>query len=260
MRTLGTLGMSVGTSLAFELDGPTIIRTHDALLLNLNTLVRNVIQSIEGDKKYTPTDLENFTLEDIKLIAKYVNQVKGTKAITFTVYKPDYSKLKSSYKYCDLWEPTTPKQLEFDKLLKATLSLLDLRLGNMIKKVKHTVPSFDGKGVVITNHPVDLIGTPVGRLRLLESHTGVLKPFTSWHTKLTNGNNLRNMPLNKLTIQIFGDKSTNFKSQSTKVKSIIENMAEKDRWTSGSSDSRVRRSILNHNVEIDKIFLLKMLD
>lgn len=259
MRTLGTLGISVGTSLAFELDGPKIIKTNDALLFNLNTLIRNAIQSIEGEHKYTAKDIHEFVLEDIKLLAKFIESSRGTKPISLVIYKPDYNALKSSYRHADLWEPTTELQLAYRKLLNDTLFLLDNRLGKSIKTVKHTVPSFDGRGLVLTHHPVDLVGTPVGRLKLLESHTGLIKPFNSWHTKLTNGSKLINMPLNKLTIQIFGDRSTNFKSQKQKIKQIVEDMAEKNKWTSSTSEARVRQSINNHNVEIERHYFLKML-
>lgn len=258
MRTLGTLGMSVGTSLAFEADGTHIVKTHDNIIINLLTLIRNVLQSIEDDNKDIK-ELTAFVLEDIKLISKFVDSNRGAKPVQLIIYNPDYSKLSRTYKYGDLWVPTTVKQKAIanttDKVLKAVLN----RIGKLVKNVNFTVPTFSGKGVVITHHLVDLIDTPSGRLYLLESHTGSLKAFNAWHTKLTNGNKLFNMPLNRLTIQVFGDKSTNFKSQPYRIKQVVEELAARDKWTSNSSDARVRASINKHDVEIEKYHLLKML-
>lgn len=258
MRTLGTLGMSVGTSLAFEVDGIHIVKTHDNVLINLRTLIRNVLQSTE--EPHTDVNkLTSYLLEDIKLVSKFIDHNRGSKPVQLIIYNPDYTKLKSSYKYGDLWVPTTSKQKQTHDITERIVKEVLKRIGRLVTNVNFTVPKFSGKAVVITHHPVDLVDTPNGRLYLLESHTGIVKAFNAWHTKLTNGNKLFNMPLNKLTIQIFGDKSTNFKSQPLRIKQVIEHIAEKDNWTSNSSNARIRASIDKHKVEIERRILLDML-
>jgi len=264
MRALGALGMSVGTSLALELGGDAI-RSADTLLFNLRTLIRNAQAAYEkddagaNDVKQITKDVE----EDLLKLGQYLEQLRKGKPIQMVVYYPSYKGLKSKYKYAELTDfinKGTEKQKAFARLTKEVADALMSKHGKILIATDVGMPDFKGNGIVMTHHVVDLAEAPaIGRLFLLESYTGVLKPFTAWFTKLTGGEELYYMPFNKLTIQIFGDRSTNFKSSSKAIKDLVKKIATEGKWTSATSMSRVRNTINSHENAIDRAGLLMML-
>jgi hypothetical protein len=264
MRALGALGMSVGTSLALELGGDAI-RSADTLLFNLRTLIRNAQAAYEKDDAGSD-DVNTLTKdveEDLVKLGQYLEGLRKGKPIAMVVYYPSYKGLKSRYKYAELTDflnNGTEKQKKFARLTKDVASALMSKHAKILTATDIGMPDFKGNGVVMTHHVVDLAEAPgYGRLFLLESYTGVLKPFTGWYTKLTGGEDLHYMPFNRLTIQIFGDRSTNFKSSSKAIKDLVKKTAIDGKWTSATSLSRVRNTIMNLDNQVDKAGLLMML-
>jgi len=264
MRALGALGMSVGTSLALELGGDAI-RSADTLLFNLRTLIRNAHAAYEkddegaNDAKVLAKDVE----EDLLKLGHYLEQLRKGKPIQMVVYYPSYRGLKSKYKHADLTDfldNGTEKQKKFARLTKDVAEALISKHKKILVETDVGMPDFKGNGIVMTHHVVDLAEAQgYGRLFLLESYTGVLKPFTAWYTKLTGGEELHYMPFNRLTIQIFGDRSTNFKSSTKAIKDLVKKIALDNNWTSATSMSRVRNSINNLDNPVDKAGLLMMI-
>lgn len=262
MRTLGSLGMSVGTSLAFEEMPAGSLNNINSFLVNLRTVIRNAQQAYESSS--TNYNNVKVLIEDVKkdigLLAKYLNGVRGTTPLTLTLYYPKYERMKLIYPFAELWEPRTEKQKNFHGAAEAIAKAILKEYKDLIKIVNVGVPQFGGEGVVLTHHAVDLTETnSIGRLKLLESHTGHLKRYTEWHTKLTGGDELFYIPLNKLTIQVFGDKSTNFRSQSHGIKELVKNIAVNNKWTSATSFSKVRADIRNLPASVDRAGLMKMI-
>jgi hypothetical protein len=260
--------MSVGTSLAFEGEGANGIRSADCVMLNLRTLIRNASQAYEsGDKEATDVDqLVDDVSSDLRLIGTWLEQIRKSKPIQMVVYCPDYSKLKSDFPKADLVDHSessttaTPKQKAYAKLVEKVLEKLLKHYGKLIVETKARLPDFNGKGIVLTHHVVDLTTAKgIGRLWLLESHTGTLKPFTLWYTKLTGGGELHFIPFNRLTIQIFGDKSTNFKASSHGIRELVKKLAQDNHWTSATTMGRIRGTINNLPQGVDKAGLLLML-
>lgn len=261
MRTIGALGISVGTSLAFELSNGEI-RKPDTLLLNLRTIVRNAIDAYEPEDPdgKDATLVARAAKEDLIKLAEYINELKLPKALNFVLFNPSYKSLDKVFPHAKLWEPTTPNQIARAKLFKDVIDILVKELGKTITPTDTKTPDFNGLGMIITHHPVDLVLTKSqSRLILLESYTGAAKPRTLWFTKLTGDVKLFNMPLNKLTIQVFGDKSVNFRSDSTKIKKLVEEIAKKSKWDSGSTEEKVRTSINIHASGFDRTGLLNLM-
>lgn len=258
-RDVGALGMSVGTSLAFEGEYQSEIVTADSLLFNLRTLIRNAYSAFSAA---TPTtkDVIAAVKDDIVKIGKWVEEHRGTRPISMTIYYPSYKGLKREYGKADLWEPTKENQLAYAKLVEEVGKSLCDEYKTLIKQTDCDFPNFSGTGVVMTHHVVDLTMTSaVTRLYLLESHTGKLKPYTEWYTKLTGGNELFYIPFNHLTIQVFGDKSTNFKSSKFALKNMVKQMAQSSKWTSATSYERVKFTVRNMPQSTDKAGLLMLL-
>jgi len=268
MRSTGTLGMSVGTSLAFEGEGANGIRSADTVMFNLRTLIRNAMQSYEtADKEaHDAVQLAEDVSSDLRLIGGWLDQARKHKPIQMVVYCPDYSGLKSDFPKADLVDHSknsknaTEKQKVTAALVNVVVEKLIKQYGKMIVETKAKLPPFNGKGIVLTHHVVDLTtAAGIARLWLLESHTGILKPFTLWYTKLTGGKELHYIPFNRLTIQIFGDKSTNFKASSHGIRELVKKLATDNHWTSATTIGRIRGTINSLPSGVDKAGLLLML-
>lgn len=262
MRALGALNMSVGTSLAFELGGDSV-KSADTLLFNLRTLVRNAMQSYEGDEatNIKPDQLVKDVENDLILISKWVEENRRGKPIQLIVYYPTYKGIKSKFKHADHYVPKEKSKKEEQlKVLGQVAEAVAKKYAKLIVETDVDLPAFTGKGVIMTHHVVDLTTTQsTGRLFLLESHTGVIKDFTQWYTKLTGGEKLNYIPLNHLTIQIFGDNSNHFKSSSHGIKELVKRVAIEAKWTSATTISRVRNTIGNIAQGADKAGLLMMM-
>ena len=262
MRAIGALGMSVGTSLAFEASGGDFVRTADTIMFNLRTLVRNAQQAYEKDdsQQSDTSQLVKDVESDLLLIGKWLEQNRKGRPINMVVYYPSYRGIGSKFKHAILWKPTTEKQKAYAKLIEDVCDDIALKHKAVIQKTDINLPEFKGRGVIMTHHVVDLTTTnSIGRLFLLESHTGAVKPYTQWYTKLTNGTELYYIPFNHLTIQIFGDKSTNFKSSSHGIKELVKRIAKENKWTSATSMARVRGTINNISNAVDRAGLQMML-
>lgn len=246
MRNLGALNMSVGTSLALEKDAFTEVSLASTFLVNLRTLVRNVIGAYSEESEITKENIIRDTKSDLTELAKWLTEASNKRSLRFIVYYPTYKSLPSIYRKADLVTEKTrkPKAQARHQLTEAVCDELYKQFPKQIDRTDTQLPKFDGRGLIITHHVVDLtLTTATTRLKLLESHTGTVKPFTKWYTKLTGGQDLFFMPFNKLTIQIFGDKSTNFYSSSLALKKMVVDLAQSKKWNSGTTYSRVRSDI-----------------
>lgn len=264
MRTTGTLGMSFGTSNAIENgEAASQIRMSDVAMFNIYTLIRNAhdaYETKEEKEKLTADQLVDDVIADLKILGRWMEEARKTKPIQMIVYYPSYFSLKIRFPLADLKEPKGANQERFDKLSKSAAKKLFSQYEKLIQKTDVGMPAFKGKGIVLTHHVVDLVMVDaVARLTLLESYTGKLKPFTQWYTKLTGGEDLYYMPFNKLTIQVFGDRSTDFRSSSAGIKALVKKLALDNGWTSATTMSRVRSNISSLPPGVDKAGLLKML-
>lgn len=261
MRTLGNLGISVGTSLAFEGEFKDVINSYDTILINLRTIVKGVMEAAQDTGEYKSTKLvKQWTIDDINGISKILEENKGYKPINMIVYNPTYSLLKMKFPAGDFWKPKTLKQIEREEMLDQVCSKVSSELKDLVVNNYTSLPEFEGKGMILTSYPVDLLLTESNRrLYLLERYTGVIKPFNMWYTKLTGSKDLENMPFNKLTITVFGDKSTTFKSSKQGLKDQVKELAVLGKWTSFSTLEKVRATINRYAHPIDKPFFLRIL-
>lgn len=264
MRSLGALGMSIGTSLAIEQpESAAQIRASDVIIFNLLTLIRNAHDSYESKEEKAdlkPEQLMEDVINDLKMLSRWLEEIRKTKPLQLVVYYPSYLTMKFRFPLADLAKRETEIQKKFDKLSSKTADLIYGKYKKLIERTDVGMPSFKGKGIVLTHRVVDLaVHDHVARLTLMESYTGKLKPYTQWYTKLTGGKELYFLPFNKLTIQIFGDKSTDFASSSKAIKELVKKLAQEFNWTPATTVSRCRININMLPDGIDKAALLKML-
>lgn len=263
MRSLGGLGMSIGTSAALESTMlASAMSSISSYLINVRTLARNSREAFQEDsEKNDPQRVALGIKDDIEKIATFLNEQHNGKAIEFILYCPSYKGLKSKFPKALLKTPTKEKQVLAAKVEDDAVKKVCEQLGPMIKVTDCELPSFSGNGVILSHHTVDLVlNNSQTRLYLLESYTGTLKPHTKWYTKLTGKDDeLFNLPLNKLTLQVFGDKAVNFLSMDKAKKDLVKSMALQGKWSSASTYSRVRSTIELYAKGADKAGLLLLL-
>jgi len=232
------------------------------LQLNLDTVIRNAYQAYETDDRaqVRAEGLANDVLQDLKGIYDNLALI-GTAGIPeLVVYRGSYKGLANRFKRASLWQPTTELQKAYATLAHATANGVVKAMKGLVKDVDYTVPRSTKRTYVVTHHVVDLL-TPMGygTLYLIESHTGVVKGKGALNTKLTNGASLARMPFNALTLQVFGDNSTNFRSGAFRYKAALLKLAEDHKWTPGATVERVHLGLTGLKDPELKKELLEML-
>lgn len=261
-RTRGTAPISVGTALAIEaLTKAPMYRFH-SFLINLRTIVRNARQAYD---QYIPKHAELFQAckEDIVGMMEFISEMKLRSELDIKLYYPSYKRLPQLFplaKLKNVAKEGTEKQKSIAQLDQGVIDKLLDEFGQSIARVDSVVPVFAGQALILTSHPVDLVTTDsYARLNLLESHTGTIKNYTLFYTKLTGSDKLTNIPMSKLTIQIFGDNSINFYSQPIGVKNELKQLADAAHWSTASTPGMVARSIRSLAPSPEKDILLKMI-
>jgi hypothetical protein len=261
-RTKGTLPISVGTALALEALTQVPMYRYHTFLINLRTIVRNARQAYD---EHTPTvqELYQSSKEDIVGLAEFIVSLQLKTDLDLKFYYPSYKGLPRLFPLAKLKNVElngNDNQKAIARLDNQVIEKLLSDFGKNINTVDSVIPKFAGLGLIITHHPVDLVTTDsYARLNLLESHTGTIKNYTQFYTKLTGSDKLTNIPMNKLTIQIFGDNSTNFYSQSIGVKNEVKQLADVGHWSTASTLNQVARSIRSLDNTPEKQILLKMI-
>lgn len=263
-RTLATLPLSVGTGLAIEALVQTPLFKYTSFLINVKTIIRNAYDAFEKEEGEVLTNDMIFEAckEDIIGIAQVIIKQNLKTRLNMIFYYPSYNGLEAMFPFAKIKNLAigTQKQQHYYRMEKEVGKRLTDFFSDVIVKNNVLLPSFEGDAIVITHHPVDLAtSNSYTRLNLLESHTGTLKRYSEFYTKLTNGKNLFNIPLNKISIQIFGDEGTDFYSMKTTIKNEIKKLAQDAKWTSASTPSFVYRTIRSLPPSPDKEVLLKLI-
>lgn len=243
-RTIGMLPISVGTSLAFEALIANPKNKIDNLMINVDTIFRNAYQAYETKVRNSLTveQLYQDVIQDLGGIFEILSKIGQNRTPNMVAYYCSYAGLAKRFPLAKLWRPETPIQLHYAKLQDAVLKRLLSQLRGHVRLQDHTIPNGFSNTYVLTHHMVDLlVGDGYGEITLLESHTAALKQFNQWNSKLTGGTKaLERIPFNALTLQVFGDNSTNFKMNAFKYKVAVHELAEKYKWTPSTKLERVK--------------------
>lgn len=262
-RELGEFPISYSSSMAILLvadsnaDSPSVKEAKvkpEELWINVGTLFRNLENAIDSSiiGRVTRDMMVEVLIDEITLIVNYLRDLYGNK-LRVVFYQSNYSFLFKKFPRASVKSPSTEKQIAYDGLLKATLKEIEPKIKDLIKEdftigkepyvdyhVLSNLPECGNKTLwVITHHAVDLLGFGRAKeVKLLESNTARLRGKYEWNKKLT-GKNLDQIPFNKLTIQIFGDRGTNFNSMGAKFKKEIFELADKNKWNPSTTTVRI---------------------
>lgn len=272
-REKGTeIPVSIGTALAIEAalgilpdmpeeDAKTpAITKVDALWVNMRTLFRNLIGSLDKDFKDQVTDdlLVLALTNEMQIIESAISHVtKGRCEVTF--YFCDYSAVPRRFPYASIRPREAPAQKRMWSLEQHTMDeLWKSQPHHDFRRYDTDFDQQEKRTLILTNYPVDLLNRyKFKALTLLESHTGVTKSPARWYTKLYDGKDLYNIPFDRMTLQLFGD-SVMFSPQPIKIRRYVKEMATKYKWTSVSTKSLLIQSFKDEKDPVLEGFILKL--
>lgn len=254
-RETGQIPVSIGTSLALEgafgilEDHPNhkpAIGNVDALYVNVRTLIRNIVGSVDSDTAFNlfPEDISTTLINEIQIITSAVSKFTSGK-VEVIPYVCSYVSLKRMHPRALLKTTTTEKQTA--AFLREINTLAEFKAAEKYFEVKEFDIDFDEdnrSALILTNYAFDLLQRYKFRsLSLLESHTGAVKPPPMWYTKLTGGKDLTNIPFDKMTVQFFGDGSNLFSPFPIAMRRKVSGIAVKNKWTPMTTKAYILESI-----------------
>jgi hypothetical protein len=263
-RAISAFAVSVGTSLALEsiFTGPNPcidpereipqqidINKYDEFYINISTLFRNLMGSLNKDDSYKITSdaLRDALIYEMELIDSiFKNEGNSRVKVIFYInnYKDALSILK--HPYASYRIQTTDSQKIYKKFHDETLSKLvkNTQENNNFKIFNSEVkPLIKCKALILSHIAYDLLSHKYfDLLDLIESHTGVLKPKSTWYTKFYNGKELNFIPFNLGFLQIFGD-SFFYKPFDIKIRRTIIEMAKNNGWSQITTMPKIIQNI-----------------
>jgi hypothetical protein len=260
-REVGTLPVSVGTSLAIE----ALTQPHqphfDYLWINVRTLYRNLIESVTTQTRdaASPAIVAEVLLDEISHINTAVQNIFQGR-ITPQLYVSEPQFLVSVLPEAILRSPQTDLQKLNAFLADSALDLIRQQLGKDAIMRFTPVLAGTGRTVLLTHFATDLLGhRNFKELMLLESHTGKIKRYAEFNTKLTDGKTLTNMPFNGFTLCVFGDGNVVMRQMPPKIRKVVLELADKYRWTPITTRDKIRFGIDSIKDEFGKKFLRNVL-
>ncbi|UCR74588.1 hypothetical protein [Serratia phage BUCT660] len=249
-RAVGELPISIGTALALEglekniSAGDSGNQRYGALWINIRTLYRNIYESVENIRRplLTPKAIADTLIEEVQ----YIRRFASGKIDHVQLYHREYADLLRRFPKAYIKVPNTPLQKQYDAFMNKTLDIVIARdVDQSIEWDKGSILRGEPtKALIITHYPVDLLSrTKFTQLRLLESYTAAIKSKSQWNTKLTEGKNLKNMPFNDFTIQVFGDGPTQFLRMPIAIRRAVIDCAIKYKWTPMTTAEKIRQNI-----------------
>jgi hypothetical protein len=252
-REVGQFPLSIATSLALEgalgihpdheaPNGPPPIRSYNRLWVNVATLVRNIYSSLPAETQAGVTDdeLRLALYSDMQAISGVLQDQVGD-SIRPVFYRNTLTSLEKHFPKAHRRQPTTDKQKTFVALREGTLATLDQLLTVEDYRVFDVQIQGEGKALMITHFPVDLLSFyEFDDLALLESHTGLVKKKSDWGSKLYPRD--PKLPFNKFMLQLFGDDGL-FSPHPIKYRKAVLEIAKKERWSPATTYRKIGVSL-----------------
>jgi hypothetical protein len=267
-RETGTIPISIATSLALEgvlgthpdnPKQPSNPKTIQEIWINLRTMARNLYQAMPSDKA-----MELDYQAAVDLLVQEATTIKVAMAQGgFTGKIRYYLAAKDAVKWmfpkANLKEAKTPKQLAYEMFER----FVSIELYQRLKDEKE-VDAFEiemnpkfGEGIValLTHYPYELLWKPrFSRLLLLESHTGKLKAYQTWYTKLTG---LKDgefpMPFTEFTLQVFGD-NVSIASQPLKYREELKTLSKEKKWSGITTQEKLYHDVMSGSKELSNLY------
>lgn len=251
-RELGQAGVSMGSSLAIESlfgiypeaeQSPPPIRNYDQIYINIATLIRNLINTLDAQKQKA-LDVElilEFTIEEMRTIDAWVTDQTNARVKVFFYYN-DRSRIARVFPHANVKDKLTSKQLLLATLEKEAVRLIfKQRLDVKTSYFQIHLHPNPGRTAINTHVILDLLSyRRFDKLDLVESHTGVIRKTSSWGHKLTVKD--QSLPFNPYTYQVFGD-NRDIKPVNKNEREAIVEIARKRRWSPTTTLDKIDKSL-----------------
>jgi hypothetical protein len=247
-RELGEeIPVSIGTSIAVETILDPKNNPPKFIWINLRTIFRNLFSDIPKEDKLTvsPSDIASDFSDEVHTIANTIEALHGD-SVRVVFYYSTYDGIEKYLPRAKLRGPRTKLQIRhhtaereaIKKIFSSEADYLDIR------EYKVAIDGKDSEAWIVTHTPVDLLSRRYFKtLTLLETHTGVLKPYSTWYTKLRNGKELFRMPFNELTLQVFGDNSGLITPQTMALRKQLFELANENRWSPLTTRAKIKSDL-----------------
>jgi hypothetical protein len=262
-RETGQFPLSIGTSLALE--GlfqihpnqppiPTAGRRVNALWVNLRTLIRNFYASMKADQQRSApvSQAVDLLVEEIRSLQDIVQQ-QGKGRYQLVIYHNDLSEVRWQFPHAHYKEPKTEKQIYQAHLEATVLKLVldqvieeKLPVANVVKQP----PTTPQVAALLTHYPHELLWRfQFDSLFLLESHTGKLKGYSQWCSKLNGLTVDHHIPFNAFTLQLFGE-GVLFSSFPKKLLDEVKQLAGSRKWSAVTTIEKIRDDVSRYGGEV----------
>lgn len=258
-REVGQIPVSIGTSLAFEgllgihpnteLKQPLDVKSVKEVWVNLRTLARNFHSAIPTDKQHqtNPDDAVSILFQELQTIPIALAQYGSKVKVRWYIASKDA--IKWEYPKASFKEAKTPKQMAYEVFERYVAIELLQRLKEDridVMEIDKAPTRTQGTVALITHYPHELLWKQhFDRLLLLESHTGKIKPYNLWYTKLNGVSADSPIPFTKFTLQVFGD-SVIIEPQPKAIKAQLKQLATTRRWTPVTTQDKIYHDITTH--------------
>ncbi|MNM12177.1 hypothetical protein D3C81_223490 [compost metagenome] len=269
-RDVGQIPVSIGTSLAFEgLLGihpnppvqPTNVKTIQTIWVNIRTLARNLFQAVPTDKalEMDYTNSVSVLLNETQVLPVALAQQGYTGKIRYYLASKDA--VKWAFPKANFKELKSPKQIAYDMFERfVSIELYQqMKAANMdVMEIDRKPKSGEGIVAILTHYPHELLWKPqFSRLLLLESHTGKLKTYNTWYTKLNGiSENEYPMPFTEFTLQVFGDGELIAPQQPRAIREELKQLSKDKKWTGITTPDKLYHDVMSSSKELRDLYKL----
>lgn len=257
-REVGQYPLSSGTSLALEglfgihpkqpprPGGYKAIRT---LWVNLRTLIRNLHAAMPSEqaKRIALPNAALVIADEARVLPEVIRQQHLGIEVVF--YYSDLDEVRWLFPNAVYKKPKTERQFAYDHYERTVLSIILTHLRDQampVQAIKRQPASTPTVAALLTHYPHELFWrTQFDRLFLLESHTGKLKMYNHWYTKLHGITDATPLPFNPYTLQVFGDNLL-FEPQPRGIRAELKDLAEVRRWTAITAMEKMQGDIAKY--------------
>lgn len=278
-RSTGVYPVSFSTSSALQgvfaehpdhppsLDELPPYKQFDLLAINLRTLVRNILGSVDSQYlSLCPWDVcLTLLIEEMILIKNIIHErTRGHMKVVF--YAGMYENPKLLFPMMSTVKQKTAKQLEKYRYELEVINALtvpeDPELATVRKEVKYLINKNEplqisnnpfAKILILTHLPTDVLFVGNVQPAIIESHTGTIKLPVMLNTKLKG--KPERIPFNKITVQVIGDTGDVVSPAHIKDRRELLEFAEQRQWLPTYTYEMVKHDLQAYGSERLKQFI-----
>lgn len=238
-------------------------KSHDILAINVQTLLRNLLGSIESQYSHLASTevLATLVFEEMNVISELV-KAKSDNKLKVVYYTGLYSNPRLLFPKMTSIKPKTGKTQARQMLSNETISILISPESewNKLEVNRHLKVKFSdneppllsnnpfAKILLITHLPTDVLFVGNAQVKIVESHTGAVKSLSELNTKLKG--KPERIPFNKITVSIMGDTGGVVDPAHVKDRRLLAEFAEANQWEAYLTYETIKQSLLDKAPEL----------